>query len=213
MLLLRFGRLIFGLFLYALGIVFTIKANIGYAPWDVFHIGISKTIGITIGAASIIVGLLVVLIVWIAKEKIGFGTLLNMILIGIFMDILFYIDIIPIFDNAILGFLELSIGLFIIAIASYFYINSGFGAGPRDSLMIFLVRKAKLPVGVIRTTLEILVTFLGWLLGGKVGIGTVIAGFWIGFCIQITFKALRFNPTKIKHQDFLETINAIWCRK
>jgi len=203
----RLVRLVFGLLLYAVGIVTTIKANIGYAPWDVFHVGLSRTFGISIGIASIVVGFLIVAIVALAKEKIGIGTVLNMFLIGLFMDFILLADVIPVFQSPVLGFIEMIAGLFVIAVASYFYIGSGFGAGPRDSLMVYLTRKTKLPVGLIRACIEIAVTLLGWLLGGKAGVGTVIAGFAIGFCVQITFRMLRFDPTAIRHETIAETLH------
>lgn len=95
-------------------------------------------------------------------------------------------------------------GLFIISFGSYFYIGSGFGAGPRDSLMVALQRKTGLPVGLCRGILEGSVVLIGWLLGGPVGIGTVIAAFGIGFCIQIVFAIMKFDATSVKH----ETLNA-----
>jgi len=207
--LIRFLYMVLGLYFYALGIVVTIKANIGFAPWDVLHIGISNTIGISIGTVSILVGLILVVIVKLLGEKLGFGTLCNMLLIGIFMDFILKIDIIPKIENIILGILIMIIGLFIISLGSFFYIKSAFGAGPRDSLMVVLARKTKIPVGICRSTVELLATLGGWLLGGKVWVGTVISMIGIGFCIQITFKVLKFDVTAIKHETFMETFRKI----
>jgi len=203
--LLRFCKLICGLFLYALGIVFTIKANIGYGPWEVFHVGLGVSVGISIGNASIIVGLIIIVITLFMGEKIGIGTILNMILIGLFLDIILISNIVPIIENIYLGVLVLITGLFIISLGSYFYIGSGFGAGPRDGLMVALARKSKLPIGVIRSIIELTATILGWLLGGMVGIGTVVSGFAIGFCIQSTFRILKFDPTKIVHSTIYDS--------
>lgn len=205
----RFSKLIVGLFLYALGIVLTIKANIGYGPWEVFHVGLGKTVGITIGNASIIVGLVIIVITVLMGEKIGIGTILNMVLIGVFLDLILMSDVVPIMDNMLFGVLALMIGLYIIALGSYFYIGSGFGAGPRDGLMVALTRKVKLPIGVVRSSIELVATLLGWLLGGMVGIGTLISGFAIGFCIQSTFSLLRFDPTKIVHSTIKDSCREI----
>jgi len=196
----RFIKLIFGLFLYALGIVFAIKANIGYAPWEVFHVGLSQTFGISIGTASITIGALIVVLVMFLGEKIGIGTILNMFLIGIFLDWILILNPVPIASNFILGVFMLILGLFTIALGSYFYIDSAFGAGPRDSLMVALTRITKLPVGVCRSGVELTVVLIGWKLGGLVGIGTVIAAFGIGFCVQTTFGLLKFDTTKVKHE-------------
>jgi len=201
----RLLKLMLGLFLYALGIVFTIKANIGYGPWEVFHVGLGNAFGITIGTASIIVGLAIIIITLALGEKIGFGTLANMIFIGLFMDLIIGFDVIPLFNNMFWGIPIQAIGLYIISAGSYFYIGSGFGAGPRDSLMVLLTRKTKLPIGLIRAGIEVAATFCGWLLGGMVGIGTIIAGFAIGICIQSTFAVLKFDPTMVKHSTLVES--------
>ena len=211
--LLRLLRLLFGLFLYSFGIVLTLNAHIGYAPWDVFHVGFAKTAGLSIGTASIIAGAVIGIITVLLGEKLGFGTILNMVLIGIFLDLILRLSIIPQAGNFILGTIMLVAGLFIIALASYFYIGSAFGAGPRDSLMVALTRKTKLPVGICRGTIELLAVLAGWRLGGMVGFGTILSAFAIGFCIQITFRLLKFNATEIQHETFAHTYKQFFSNK
>ncbi len=210
---LRLLRLICGLILYALGIVVTLNANIGYAPWEVFHVGFSKTTGISLGTASILVGAIILILTIMLGEKVGLGTILNMVLIGVFLDVILGLHIIPSTHNFAIGILMLIAGLFIIALASYFYIGSAFGAGPRDSLMVALTRKTKLPVGVCRGTIELLAVFAGWRLGGMFGIGTIISAFAIGFCVQTTFKLLRFDTTKIQHETLGLTYKNLFILK
>jgi uncharacterized membrane protein YczE len=208
---LRLLKLLFGLFLYALGIVITLKASIGYAPWEVFHVGLAKTTGISIGNASIAAGLVIGIAAVLLGEKLGLGTILNMILIGIFLDIILEFNFIPNAAGLLQGLPMLIAGLFMISLASYFYISSGFGAGPRDSLMVALTRKTKLPVGLCRGTIEILAVLVGWRLGGLVGIGTLISAFAIGFCIQTTFRLLKFDATRVRHETLDATFKTI-CR-
>lgn len=203
-------RLLFGLFLYALGIVITLKAHIGYAPWDVLHVGLAKTLGISIGLSSIIVGLAIVLVAFLLGEKLGLGTILNMILIGVFIDLILKLNVIPVMDNFGWGVIILIVGLFIISLATYFYIGSGFGAGPRDSLMVSLARKTKLPIGFCRGAMEVIAVLVGWKLGGMVGIGTVISALAIGICIQITFRVLKFDAKKVDHQTLIGTYKALF---
>jgi uncharacterized membrane protein YczE len=138
-------------------------------------------------------------------EKIGLGTVLNMVLIGIYIDIILFTGILPLSQNYATGIPILLIGLFIIAIGTYFYIKSGFGAGPRDSLMVVLNRKTKIPVGLCRIMVELTVTFAGWALGGMVGIGTVISGIAIGFFVQLTFSILKFDPASVQHETLRQT--------
>jgi uncharacterized membrane protein YczE len=209
----RLARLIFGLFLYALGIVLTLKAHVGYAPWDVLHVGLAKTTGMTIGLASILVGLFIVAVTFFLGEKLGLGTILNMILIGSFLDLILMLDVIPTMENFYWGIVLLLAGLFVISLATYYYIGSGFGAGPRDSLMVALARKTNLPIGFCRGTIEVLAVVAGWKLGGMVGIGTIVAAFAVGFCIQLTFRILKFDPKQVHHQTLRATCKSLFQSK
>ncbi|KPU43264.1 hypothetical protein OXPF_32780 [Oxobacter pfennigii] len=209
----RLLRLIWGLFLYAVGIVVTLNAHIGYAPWEVFHVGFAKTAGISIGTASIIAGAVIGIIALLLGEKLGLGTILNMLLIGVFLDLILGFHIIPMASSFAFGIIMLIIGLFVIALASYFYIGSAFGAGPRDSLMVALTRKTRLPIGVCRGMIELLAVFAGWRLGGMFGIGTIISALTIGFCVQITFRLLKFDTTEIQHETLGVTYKMLFGNK
>ena len=208
----RLFNLLMGLLLYAIGIVVTLQANIGYAPWEVFHVGFAKTTGLSIGVISIIAGLIIVIIVTLAGEKFGLGSILGMLLTGVFIDVVMYIEIIPLANNMIIGLVYLLIGLFILALGSYFYMNAAFGLGPRDNLMVVLTRKTKLPVGACRGIVEVLATLIGWPLGGMVGIGTIISALAIGPCVQVTFWAFKFDVTAVKHET-LEDIYKNYIKK
>ncbi len=209
----RLLEMTLGLFLTALGIIITIKANIGYAPWEVFHVGLSNTIGLSFGVTTIIVGIVLAVIVTLLGEKMGFGTILSMVMTGMFADIILITNLIPIAENFAIGCIMLIAGLFIISLGTYFYIKTAYGVGPRDNLMVVLKRKTKIPVGVCRFLVEFLVTAIGWLLGGMVGIGTIISVIAIGFCIQLTFRWLRFDVTAIKHESFSDTITIFRAMK
>lgn len=208
----RFIKLIIGLFLYALGIVFLINANIGYAPWEVFHAGIGNVIGMRIGTVSIWTGVAIGILAYMMGEKIGIGTLLNMVLIGYFMNVIMSINFIPIMYDLIPSIVLLVSGLFTISLASFFYIGAAFGAGPRDSLMVALRRKTGYSVGLCRSMIEATAVFTGWLLGGLVGAGTVISAFGIGFCVQLTFKLLKFDVTTIKHESLDQTFKRLFAQ-
>jgi len=209
----RIFKLLFGLFLYAIGIVMTMKANMGFAPWDVLHQGLAITIGMTFGQITILVGLIICVISIFLGEKFGFGTILNIILIGLLIDIILHFNIIPQMNKYISGIILMTAGLFTIAFATYFYIGSGFCAGPRDSLMVAIERKTGLAVGLCRGILEISAVLAGWLLGGPVGFGTILSAFGISFCIQIVFSLLKFDPTKIEHETLIVTFKNLFHLK
>lgn len=204
-LLLRLGRLVFGLLLYAIGIIFAINANIGYSPWDSFHIGLSQVTGLSLGLVSILVGFVIGLYVILSKETFGLGMILNMVLIGLFMDVILKFHLIPVMTDFWLGLFMLFLGLVVIAFATYFYISAGFGAGPRDGLMVLLTRRYQLSAGLSRALIEASVLVMGYFLGGALGFGTVFYVLLIGPVVQVVFKLLRFNPKEVRHETLRET--------
>lgn len=196
----RIIKLVAGLFLYSVGIVMTINANLGLAPWDVFHQGLGYKIGITMGQASIVVGVIIVFFNFFFGERIGWGTLSNMVAIGLFLDIIMYHHLIPTYEAMIPSLLLLLSGMFVIGIASYFYISAGFGSGPRDGLMIALTKKTGRSVRFVRNSIEISALVIGYFLGGRIGIGTVITSVAIGYFIQFAFKLFKFDVRTIRHR-------------
>ncbi len=202
----RFIRLFLGLFIYAVGIVLTINARLGLAPWDVLHQGLTKVLPITMGQASITTGFIVIILNVILKENIGWSTVLNMIFIGTFMDILMLNNLIPIFDNYILRFGSMFLGILVTGYAAFIYVGAGYGIGPRDGLMVALTRKTKKSVRFVKNTTEILVTLVGFLLGGKLGIGTAIMSITGGYFFQFAFKTVNFNITEVKHRYIIDDI-------
>lgn len=203
----RTSRLLFGLFLYSLGLTLSIQANVGLAPWDAFGMGVSNISGISYGNISILTGIVILIVVaGFLKEKIGIGTILNTILLGFMVDLMQSIHLIPFMTNFFLGILMLLLSQIIISIATYFYISPGMGCGPRDTLMVALGKLfPKIPIGAIRGSIEGIVLFIGFLLGAKVGIGTVIAVFGISFILQYTFKLLKFDIKAVVHENMFET--------
>lgn len=198
-----------GIFVLTLGIVLTIYANVGFAPWEVFHWGIAQTTGISLGKVNIIVSLVIITLAILLGEKAGIGTFINLFLIGFYIDLFFYLGFIPQMNSLVPGVMMLISGLFLIALGTALYMAAGFGSGPRDSLMVALERKTGLAVGVCRSIIELTVCFIGWLLGGLVGLGTIIAVFASGLCVQIVFTLLRFDATKVKHETVDVTFKAL----
>lgn len=202
-------RLFLGLFLFAVGIVLTINANLGLMPWDVFHQGITYMTGLTMGQASIGAGIVLVIINTVLGERLGWGSLCNMLFIGLFMDVIMLNNIIPISNKIFSGLIMMFLGMVIIGIASYFYIGAGLGSGPRDGLMIALTKKTRKSVRFIRNLIEISALVIGYLLGGFVGVGTLIMSVVLGYTIQFVFKLFRFNVNHIHHRFIDEDLNLL----
>lgn len=202
----RLTKTMFGFVLFAIGIMLMIQANIGYAPWDVFHVGLAKTLGITIGMASISTGFVIIILCLFLRETLGLGTILNMFFVGFFVDIINHMNIIPPAGSVVMGYAMMLLALIIMAFASYFYISGGFGAGPRDSLMVSLSRKSGLSIGLCRIFLEFVATVFGYFLGGMVGLGTLVFVILIGVFVELVFRLLKFDPRKIHHETLKESL-------
>jgi uncharacterized membrane protein YczE len=195
-----FFRLFVGLFLFALGMVLTVNAHLGLQPWDVLHQGLAKVFHITMGPANIIVSLMIVLINRLLGEKIGVSTLANALFVGIFFDLIMVSQFIPVYRIFSLRILMMFTGLLVIAIATYFYLSAGYGAGPRDGLMMALTKNLNKPVGLVRIVIESSVLIIGLILGGEVGGGTFIMAFLIGPFIQVVFQINHYNVKKVRHR-------------
>ena len=204
----RFVRLFGGIFSIALGSVITIQGNVGCNPWIALNTGLNHTFGISVGTASILIGCIFVGVSAILREKIGVGTLINMLFAGIFTDVITYLKIIPRSPNLWVGMIMLVIGCWVFMWGTYLYISAGFGAAPRDCMMVVIARKTKLPVGACRIFLEGVAALSGWLLGGMIGIGTLIAVLINGPILQLICHWSHFNPKTVTHETIPQTFVA-----
>ena len=170
--------LIIGLILFGLGETMLIAANVGVSPWTVLAQGISIKTGYSIGIATFIVSI-GVLILWIPlKQKPGIGTILNTIIISIVLDV--SLPYLPTPESFFLQALQVFIGVIIVGLGSGFYLISNLGPGSRDGLMTGLQKKTNLPIALIRAIIEVSAVVFGFYLGGVVGIGTLVFAFGIG---------------------------------
>lgn len=177
---LRHLYLVLGFAVLALGIQTTVQAGLGVSPWDVLHLGISGRTGLTLGQVSEVVGLVIVVVAWPLGVRPRLATLLNMILIGVFIDLIARTGWVPIPRSMPGAFIQVAVGYLLLGLGSGLYISADLGAGPRDSMMLALTRRTGKSVAVVRTVIEGAALLSGWLLGGPVGWGTVIGVFLVG---------------------------------
>ncbi|MFB7156012.1 YitT family protein [Lysinibacillus sp. NPDC056232] len=179
-----------GILLLSLGITLTIKGQIfGVGSWDVLHIGLVKTLGLTIGTWSILIGLAIIAFDIVITKKFPMaGTFIDMFLAGIFIDIFNYL--LPDIDGFWMQLLSYVCGLLLLGWGCGMYMVANLGIGPRDSLMLLMVHKLGWSVTRSRTTMEVTVALIGFLLGGPIGVGTVLMAFGLGPIVQF---ALTFN--------------------
>ena len=173
-----------------------LDAELGAAPWDVFHTGVSELTGISVGNVVILTGL-ALLLIWIPlSERPGLGTLLNAVVIGVVVDLT--LPLIPEMSGLVPRLALMVGGVVIIAAGSGLYIGSGLGPGPRDGLMTGLAKRSigrrQISIGVARTTVELVVLGVGIALGGSIGIGTAVFAFGIGPLVQAFLPRLTLQP-------------------
>ena len=192
----RITQLLIGLAMYGISLAMFIRASLGLDPWDVFHQGVSEKTGFSIGVVVIVVSFLVLLL-WIPLRQMpGFGTLANAVLVGVFADLGLWL--IPEFSH-LGGQIAMLAGAVILnGIASACYIGARLGPGARDGLMTGLVRRTGWSVRLVRTGIEVVVLAVGFLLGGSVGVGTVVYALAIGPIVQVLLpKFMVPEPAKV----------------
>lgn len=191
----KLARCIIGLAFFGFGITLFIRANLGLAPWDIFHKGLSEKLDVSIGLVIVGVGLLLLLL-WIPlRQKPGVGTVLNALEIGFVVNLTKPLIGEP--DQLVMRMLMVIAGVLVIALGSALYIGAGLGSGPRDGLMLGLSQRSiggrRISIRVARTTIELTVMIAGLFLGGSIGIGTLIFMFGIGPLVQLVLPRFEMR--------------------
>lgn len=187
----RLLQLYIGLVLYGVSTAMFVRADLGADPWNVFHLGVAKIFSLNIGAVMIVVGALVLLL-WIPlRQRPGLGTISNVIVLGLAADAA--LSIMPPLESLVGRSVLLVAAVIVNAIATGMYIGAGFGSGPRDGLMTGIHARTGWSVRIVRTSIEITVLFLGWLMGGTLGVGTVLYALAIGPLIQLFLPWFRIT--------------------
>ena len=201
------------LFVNGFGVYLTIRANIGAGPWDVLGLGVSKTLGILYGNASVAISITILIIDVLLREPIGIAMFIDAVVVGKSVDLFNKLNVVPACSSPLTGIPVMIAGLVIIAYTQYTYMIASLGCGPRDTLLVGLAKRLKkLPIGVVSIALLSTATFIGWLLGGPVGIGTLICAFGAGPIMQLAFRTVRFDATVITHQRLRDSAKVLFRR-
>ena len=202
------------LFVNGFGVYLTIRANIGAAPWDILNIGLSKTLHILYGTASIAVSLTILLIDILLKEPIGIAMFIDAVVVGKAVDFFDAIDAVPECTSLWTGIPLMLAGLLILAYTQFMYMKAALGCGPRDTLLVGLAKRSgKIPIGAVSIALLGSSTLIGWLLGGPAGVGTLICAFCTGPIMQLAFKTVHFDPKRVKHQTLGQTARIFFAKR
>lgn len=204
-------RAVCGLTIFTFGVYLTIQAGIGVGPWDVFILGVSNRLGVTYGKVALILNVLLIAIDLLMKERIGVGTVLDALICSLLIDVFNSLNIIPEQRSLWIGIGMICAGMFIMAFGQYLYMKAGLCCGPKDSLLVALGKRVRrIPIGAVNFALLGVVCLTGWLLGGPVGVGTLILTFCTGLCMQIVFAAFRFEPRDVSHQNAIQSLKVFW---
>ncbi|MFZ6029267.1 MAG: YczE/YyaS/YitT family protein [Chloroflexota bacterium] len=184
-------RIQIGFMLYGLSINLVVKANFGTSAWVVLEGALAKLFSISLGLSVILISILVLLVSYLLRQDFGWGTFLNMIFIGVWVDITREIAFVYISPNIYFRIIFFILGVVFMGLATALYVGVDAGAGPRDSLMLGVSKKCRISVQKARTIIEITVVLIGFLLKGPLGIGTLIFALCIGPSVQFWFKQLH----------------------
>lgn len=188
-----FLRIQIGFLLFGLAISLMIRGNLGTSAWAVLEVALAPKLHISIGTMTVIMGFIVLVGALLMREKLGWGTLANILSIGPWED--FWLAIIPsIKGNLILQIGMLLLAIFLMGLASAIYIGVDAGAGPRDSMMLAIKRTTGVSIRTARAIIEVTVVTIGWLLGGPAGVGTLIFALFVGPSVQFGFRLFNVHP-------------------
>lgn len=194
----RVVKLLVGLVLFGTGLWLGLVAELGVGPWDVLTGGLSEQLGVRFGLMAIAVSVVVLLVAMAARVRPGVGTVLNVFVIGAVLDLLLTSPLLDDLDDRplVLRLLVVLLGIATVAAGSALYLGAHLGPGPRDGLMVAIHTRTGWRVGTARGVLECVVLVLGVLLGGPVGIGTLLFALGIGPAVQVAFRVLRQTPVR-----------------
>ena len=210
---LEWGQIVAGLLVFAFGVHLTIFANIGLAPWDCLGMGIAKHTPLNYGISMTIMAIVILLADILLRERIGFGTVIDALLTGNFVQAFNSLNPFPQNQSLPAGIMIMIVGFVFMAIGMWIYMSAEECCGPRDALLVGLGKRLpRFPIGIVEVLLWSVVLLIGWLLGGPVGIGTLISTFGAGLIMQLVYTLVRFEPRDLHHKDVLE-VSRILCGK
>ena len=203
--LLQWLEIALGLLVFAFGVHLTIWANIGLAPWDCLGMGISYHTPLNYGLSMTTMAVIILCVDLLLKERIGFGTVIDALLTGNMVQMYNDLNPFPLNNSLFIGILAMLVGFVFMSLGMWLYMRCEQGCGPRDALLVGLgKRMPKVPIGLVEILLWCVVLLAGWVLGGPVGIGTVISTFGAGFVMQLVYNIIHFDPRNCRHRDVFE---------
>lgn len=211
--LIQWLRIVFGLVVFSLGVHLTIFANIGLAPWDCLSMGLSYHIPLNYGMTVTVLSLVIIAVDLLMQERIGFGTLLDALLVGNTVQLFNDLNPFPLNTGLVSGVGLMLLGFVFMALGQWLYMSGAQCCGPRDMLLVGLGKRLpRLPIGVVEVLLWAAVVFVGWLLGGPIGLGTLLSVLGAGLVMQLVLSLVRFDPRQVQNRDCVEVLRILTGR-
>ena len=208
--LLQWLRIVFGLFVFSFGVHLTIFANIGLAPWDCLSMGVSYHTPLNYGLSVTLISVIIIVIDLLMKERIGFGTIFDALLVGNMVQLFNDLNPLPLNDSLLPGVGIMLLGFVFMAVGQWLYMSGAQCCGPRDMLLVGLGKRLpKVPIGVVEVLLWGAVVLAGWLLGGPVGVGTLLSVLGAGLVMQAVLAVVKFEPRSVRNRDCIEVVRIL----
>ena len=206
----QWGQIIIGLIIFSVGVHCTIFANIGLAPWDCLAMGLSYHIPLNYGMTVTMISLIIIGIDLLLKERIGFGTIFDALIVGNTVQFFNDRNPFPLNQGVLTGIPIMLVGFVFMAVGQWIYMSGAQCCGPRDALLVGLGKRLpKVPIGLVEVGLWALVVLAGWLLGGPVGVGTLFSVLGAGLVMQLVCRIVHFEPRSVRNRDVIEVIRIL----
>ena len=208
--LLQWLQIAFGLLVFAFGVHLTIWANIGLAPWDCLGMGLSLHTPLNYGLSMTVMAVCILGVDLLLRERVGCGTIIDALLTGNLVQMFNDLNPFPLNQRLGAGIAVMLLGFVFMALGMWLYMRCEQGCGPRDALLVGLGKRlSRIPIGFVEILLWGAVVLLGWLLGGPVGIGTLLSVFGAGLVMQLVYSLIRFEPRSLRHRGVLEILRQL----
>lgn len=206
----RLFETVLGLAIAGVAFYMIVKANIGLSPWDAFAMAVSYYIPITYGQAVQLVGIVVLAADLLMREKIGLGTLADVLIVGWVIDLMSLWDPMPVCGTTVEGVAVMIAALLLIGLGQFLYMRAGLSCGPRDALTVGIGRRMrKLPIGAVQCVMQGVVFVVALVMGGPIGVGTFVFAFCAGPAAQLVFNLCRFEPRDVEHEGLLQSLGRL----
>lgn len=206
----RCVRATVGLMVAGSGAFMQLQASLGLQPWNMLNEGLSMTLPITFGQASILISVLVICVDLLMRESIGLGTILDALVVGWFFDFLLWLEPIPVQTSLPFQLFFMLLGCVVLQFGNFIYMGAGLSCGPRDALLVGIGKRfPKIPIGRVNMAITCIVLVGGMLLGSKLGFGTFFNIFGGSIIMDLVFGALHFEPRSVQHENLVQTAAAL----